>query len=129
MHITLFYSTDIQKLRIESINCALNSKSTHQIDTFCKVSLLPEKISCQTETVFKTSSPRFDKCIEFSLDNSQMESYSLEIQVFTLHPANMKEECVGFTRFRLNSIERNVKIMISKELKITSKTVEVKINL
>ena len=119
------YSADAQKLSIEILRAFdLELNDENMSDTFCRCTLMPDKIAHSTKVVKRSKNPIFEQTFEFDgLEMPKLDARFLSISLFQLDKG--KEECLGATILKLNypSIEANQ--IFLKDLKASLKSNEV----
>ncbi len=118
------YRTEAQKLVVDILR-VFDLKS--DTDTYCKCTLMPDKIAYQTKVVRHAVDPIFEEQFEYdSLEISKLESRYLELSIHELDKTTSKEECLGLTILKLNYSNSETKKIFLKDFKATPpKTEEV----
>ena len=87
-------------------------------DTYCKCTLMPDKISYQTKIVKHTSDPVFEEQFEFDqLDSGKLESRYLEISIHDVDKNTSKDECMGLATIKLNYTSIETRKIFLKDFK------------
>ncbi len=120
------YFSESQKLVVDLLRAFdLQLKDSIQADTYCKCTLMPEKISFRTKIVKRNTNPIYEEKFEFvNVELSRLESRYLEISLFELDKLS-NDECLGSTYLNLNAGSIENKKMFLKDLKTSFKTDEV----
>ena len=103
----------------------LEGKDLVNNDTYCKCSLMPDKLSFNTRIAKKSTNPIYEDTFEFdNLEMAKLDSRYLEISVFELD--KQKEDCLGTTYLKLNYPTVDIKKIFLKDLKSSLRNKEVR---
>jgi hypothetical protein len=87
-------------------------------DTYCKCTLMPDKISYQTRVVRHAVDPVYEEQFEYdSLDSGKLDSRYLELGVYEIDKATSKDECIGITILKLNYPSVEVRKIFLKDFR------------
>jgi hypothetical protein len=116
------YRAETQKLVVDILR-VFDLKAA--ADTYCKCTLMPDKISYQTKLVRHAVDPIFEEQFEFdSLDSVKLESRYLELSIHELDKPASKDECLGLTILKLNYPNTETKKIFLKDFRASQPKTE-----
>ena len=120
------YLPDAQKLIVNILRVFdLEFDDEILMDTFCKCTLMPDKISFNTKVIKRNKNPIYEEKFEYeNLELSKMDSRYLLISFYQMD--KLKEDCLGAIILKLNYPNIDSNQIFIKDLKASLKSTEVK---